>query len=443
MSHFWDIYENLEESVYVSNVKTNEIVYMNKIQRKTFGYEDTSYIGKKCYEVFHNEKQVCSFCNGKKLSPGEFVQWEFYNPLVGKYYRILNTLHEEDNVLYRLEIMLDITGAKQTAEELNKTHQLEGIANAGMRAGLKDDNPEHGLQNVLAYIGEVLKAERAYIFERRENKFNDNTYEWCAPGVDPQIHNLQNIDSSVGVLWYDAFEKENQVIIHDIEEIKESDPSMYSFLEPQGIKSLIVVPLRDGDKVIGFYGIDNPPMNLVSINSNVLEMLSTFTVLLLRKRSLYRKLHIQSKTDYLTGAGNRYAMYEYMEEIKDHKDLGVVYCDLTGLKKVNDEQGHAEGDQLLRKTCVCLKKVFDDKQIFRTGGDEFVVLTKGISEEELIDKTKLLEIELKLANVNVAIGHHWTNEKPMDIDTLCAPAEKRMYQKKAEWYKQAGIDRRK
>ena len=85
-------------------------------------------------------------------------------------------------------------------------------------------------------------------------------------------------------------------------------------------------------------------------------------------------LENMSYKDQLTKLGNRFAMEKYINEIDTEKSIGVVYCDITGLKRVNDSMGHEAGDQLILRACDSLKKAFGEYGLFRIGGDELLAL---------------------------------------------------------------------
>ena len=62
---------------------------------------------------------------------------------------------------------------------------------------------------------------------------------------------------------------------------------------------------------------------------------------------MMRKLEDMSYKDALTNIGNRFAMSACVESIDEKQSIGVVYCDVTGLKYVNDTMGHEAGDRLI------------------------------------------------------------------------------------------------
>ena len=57
--------------------------------------------------------------------------------------------------------------------------------------------------------------------------------------------------------------------------------------------------------------------------------------------------------------------------------FAVVVCDINNLKAVNDLYGHKEGDECIRNACVKICRVFSHSPVFRTGGDEFIIILSG------------------------------------------------------------------
>ena len=94
-------------------------------------------------------------------------------------------------------------------------------------------------------------------------------------------------------------------------------------------------------------------------------------------------------------------------EIDAEKSIGVVYCDITGLKRVNDSMGHEAGVQLILRACDSLKKAFGEYGLFRIGGDELLALCAGIEHAALMERIGLLKECMKQNNVNMAVGEIW------------------------------------
>ena len=150
-------------------------------------------------------------------------------------------------------------GDREQYSSIQSVQNLEAVINEGLRVALLEETPDQSLEVLLEHLGKALRGERTYIFERNESGSDDNTYEWVENGVVPEKENLQNVPPQVCANWYRNFSIGKHIVIENLEDIRESEPLQYENLKRQKVHSLVVVPLYDGKKVIGFYGVDNPP----------------------------------------------------------------------------------------------------------------------------------------------------------------------------------------
>lgn len=441
MGKIWEFFENMDEYIYVSDVDNYEIIYLNKKAREVYGIRSLSELkGKKCYEVIHNCSMPCSLCCNNELRPGHFKEWNYFNPKLGKNLVVKETIVEDEGRFCHLEIGLDANAWQGTT--LYNYQNLEAIVNEGLRVALQAGTPDRAVAVSLEYLGKALNAERTYIFEKNKDGYDVNTYEWVANGVTPEKDNLQKVPPEVCESWYSGFHEGKNIVIADVEMIREENPLQYSILKRQNIYSLVVVPLYDERKIIGFYGVDNPLGKSLDYTSNMLQIMGHFMVSSIKQRNLLFELQDISFRDYLTQLGNRHAMQEYIQNIKQGENIGSVYCDVTGLKVVNDTKGHQAGDDLLVRASRSLKRFFDSYGLFRIGGDEFLALCIGIDEDTLLEKVELLKKDTLKNSVVMAVGAVWEENSRIDIDWLLVEAEKRMYEDKAMYYRTSGVDRR-
>ena len=191
-----------------------------------------------------------------------------------------------------------IPETRRRSSGMRSVQNLETIINEGLRVALLEDTPDQSLEVLLEHLGKALSGERTYIFEQNESGCDDNTYEWVADGVEPERDNLQNVPPEVCAGWYRNFSVGGHIVIERVEDIRESEPLQYENLKRQGIHSLVVVPLYDGKRIIGFYGVDNPPVKLLEYASNMLQTAAYFIVSSLKRRNLFREL---KKRSYLEG----------------------------------------------------------------------------------------------------------------------------------------------
>lgn len=444
MNKIWEFFENMEELVYVADMESHELVYLNRYTRDLFGIRSLEELaGKKCYQVLQHSSAPCSACNNCELAPGYFKEWQSYNPILDKRFMIKATMLEEGGRRYRLELAMDISSQGQRGNIAYKYQNLESTINEGLRLALQQNTPSDSLDILMEYLGKALGGERTYIFEKNEKGYDDNTYEWTANGVTPEKDGLQGLPPEICAGWYRKFLTSQHVVIEDLEDIREEDPLIYATLKGQNIHSLVVVPLFDDGRAIGFYGIDNPPANMLDYASNMLQIMAHFIVSSLKRRNLLQELQRIGYYDQLTKFGNRYAMQEFIDGIQPGQSVGIVYCDVTGLKRVNDTEGHKAGDQLIVNCCDCMRKVFGEHNLFRIGGDELLVICVQIDEKTLLAMEEKLRRHCQEAQVLLAVGVAWEREcYGTEVDKLMAEAEKRMYEDKSEYYRKNGIDRR-
>lgn len=295
----------------------------------------------------------------------------------------------------------------------------------------------------IEYLGKALGGERVYIFEKNAQGGDDNTYEWVANGVSPQKDNLQNVPPEVCGGWYRAFADDKCVVIDDTEDVKTKNPLQYEMLKQQDISSITVVPLYEDGRVIGFYGVDNPPAESLHYISNMLQIMGHFMESLLKMRNLVKNLERMSYLDQLTQIGNRYAMVKYTEGMRPGESVGIVYGDITGLKRVNDAEGHEAGDHLILAASACMREAFGDAyELFRIGGDELLAICAGIGETEFRERVARLRKIMADSSVNMAVGADWEKDSEAGVSVVLAAAETQMYKDKAAYYQRTGIDRR-
>ena len=329
---------------------------------------------------------------------------------------------------------------------------IETLVNEGLHIAMSHVLADDSLDVILSYLGKILKADRVYIFEKNVRGNDDNTYEWAREGVSEEKENLQDVPAEVCANWYQDLSEGKITIIKDLEDIKNQNQLLYEVLKVQNISSIVTVPLFEDGVPIGFYGVDNPPADMLDYTVNLLQMMGYFVLALLRQRNLQKELLHMSYNDDLTKVGNRRFFADTIQKMTDEDAVGFVHCDVTGLKRLNDSEGHQAGDKLLLQVTSILKEVFSKEQIFRLGGDEFVVLFRSSDYDLFQDKVlqimfqhKILQLrELSIQRqVNLAIGSSWVQNPGNKLIELLSEAEEKMYQDKAEFYRCAGIDRRK
>ena len=157
------------------------------------------------------------------------------------------------------------------------------------------------IPHILKRLGEFLGAERAYIFTVHDKSMS-NTFEWCRAGIAPQLEKLQNLDSSLTDPWKAALTQGKCFVLYDIEKTHQTgDSALYEILKMQNIHSLAAAPMEQDGALIGWLGVDNPPMERLKNISTLLHTLCYFLMLALRRDADKQALIRMGYTDKLTG----------------------------------------------------------------------------------------------------------------------------------------------
>ncbi|WP_164120954.1 GGDEF domain-containing protein [Sharpea azabuensis] len=151
---------------------------------------------------------------------------------------------------------------------------------------------------------------------------------------------------------------------------------------------------------------------------------------------MIQKLHHLSNYDSLAGVHNRNALQQGFAELEMTKgSLGVVFADLNDLKTINDRYGHAAGDAALCKVASLLSRQVGNANIYREGGDEFIVLLPLMSEQDFLEVKKAIQRKLsETKEYVVAVGFAFS-EDMSKINETVALADNKMYQDKDEYYR--------
>lgn len=150
------------------------------------------------------------------------------------------------------------------------------------------------------------------------------------------------------------------------------------------------------------------------------------------------------RVDLLTGVKSRNS---YEQELAGYPErckasLSCVFADLNGLHELNETVGHADGDEALKGVSAALKGAFGEDDVYRIGGDEFVVLACDLDERELAGKVGLVRQATEQRSCHVSIGVARSQAPVSDMNDLVKRAELGMYSDKRRYYEQEGIDRR-
>lgn len=278
--------------------------------------------------------------------------------------------------------------------------------------------------------------------------FKENTCSLLSESIAPEIihHSLLDYldDSFIDLVktWIDTIGGSNCLIVKDeadMESIKVRNPRWYKSMQNADIESLVLFPLQYNNETIGFIWATNFDTKDTDHIKETLELTTFFIASEIVNYQLLQKLEMLSSTDLLTGVKNRNAMNNRVLKIVSGRErrpntFGIVFADLNGLKTVNDGDGHNAGDALLKNAAKALMDCFPDCEIYRAGGDEFVVISTNTPKETIEAQIEALRKKAEAPEpVSFAIGFYYDN-KQGDIRVAMREADTRMYEDKKRFY---------
>lgn len=263
------ILDEIDQTIYIADMDTYELLFVNRRGRRVIGC-GTEYRGKKCFEVLQGLPAVCPFCKNDCLSEnGEVCRWDHYNRKLGIYFQLQDRQIRFEGHRARIEIAVDVSERESRQRELRNALDEQSMLTDCVRMLNSNSGLEERINRVLRDVGKYYQADRAYLFHiRGDGRKLDNTFEWCADGIAPQIHRLQGVDIRCMARWSPVFLRREAVVEPDIERIRSDYPDEYQIMTEQGIRSYMEAPLFSEGKLSGFLGVDNPDASVIGNSSS-------------------------------------------------------------------------------------------------------------------------------------------------------------------------------
>ncbi len=425
---------NMRNIAYIVDPVTFELLYVNDIAKKLWNVSTTEYKGKKCYELIHHKNVVCEFCPNKYIEKDNFFTWDTYNEVVDRHFEMTDRMIDVDGRQLKLQIGVDITDSKNQISSLQHRLTLEETLLRCVQILSANEDTDVAINTLLDTIGDFYDADRVFIYEVSEDKdFLSKIYDWAKAGQVPMPEEYNKVPGNLFSFWRIKEPSNKVTLIDNFNNHPEINQETCQALNLSGIHSMMVSPLMMTDRILGFLGV-------VNINKNIDESLFLHSVSLfiasdLKDYTIRKELEYIASVDPLTGLYNRSKYAQVINQlIADKVDsVGIVYLDINGLKQVNDTYGHEYGDKLILKT-VEMMRTFFSQHLFRTGGDEFVILSVNIDRSEFEKKLSMLRtMSEDRTDLTLSIGSAFCTDTS-EIYQQIAYADELMYVDKQTYY---------
>ena len=217
-----------------------------------------------------------------------------------KFYPFLRDLQAEGLLREVMDIQYRPKGPLDYRSRLEEALRLQDAQSRISAIFLEKDGVQHFYEKVqesLAICGEYVRADRVYIFRYDWDKGTcSNTYEWCRQGIAPEIDNLQDYPLSELQPWVEAHLQGNTICISDVGQLPSED-EIRKMLEPQGVQSIMTLPMMKGEECYGFVGLDSVASRhlYTDYEQKVLKEIAKIFLLALDAQEAAIKLHQEEK----------------------------------------------------------------------------------------------------------------------------------------------------
>ena len=426
--------DEMDEIVYVSDIDTYELLYLNKTGRMFSNLQVGDYEHRKCYEVIQGRKDPCPFCSNHLLSHDHFYTWEHENKLLNRTFFLKDKLIYWDHKSVRMEIAIDMS-KPGNLYSLNTKYHMEQTISTCIQLLNESEEFDNAIQKVLQQIGIFFQADRVNMMDVNEQrKVIFCRFEWCADSIRERIHTVQGMPVDRIPSIYEACKRKEHLIIPNIEELAQQSLPDYESLSARDVVSFFIVPYEKENVARGYIEVDNPKSNLdcISMVDSILFSIAN----VMKRKQMLDTLTYYIYHDGMTGLLNRNRYSAFLEESKtmEYHAMGIIFGDINGLKKMNRDFGHTYGNKVINQVPSIMMNCYPDADCYRLSGDEFCIISKDQDYDAFMQQLQLMEPQFDLvALYGVSIGHTYTKNHH-DIEELIRHAEEAMIINKRLYY---------
>ncbi len=251
--------EAAAEGLLVADIETTELKYANPAICRMLGYTPQELARMRLFDI-HPEASRDSMIRELEAQTRGGKTRVHNIPCLRKdgslfYSDITSAKVSLDRRAYVVSLFTDVTDRKEAEEALKRRLAYEKMLNTISAQSISAFDTNKFLEECVEIMGKMLDVSRVYVFEHRnETDSMDNTFEWCAPDIPPQKAALQGLPSHAIPWWMNRIRSGEIINYTDIEDIPGEQER--EVLRPQGIKSILVVPLHIDGRYYGFIGFD-------------------------------------------------------------------------------------------------------------------------------------------------------------------------------------------
>jgi diguanylate cyclase (GGDEF)-like protein/PAS domain S-box-containing protein len=394
------IIENIHDSVVVTD-KNFRVAYVNKSSEELYGYKLEEIKGHSAFSfhadpnAFETQQNLPDAVAAGEAYVGQGIKQRKDGSTFVCEYRVMPLLDGNGQTYAHVVIQRDVTERQQAEEALRRSENYYRTLFETSGSAIYIVEEDTTISEVNSNFEELTG------YSRQEVNGKKSSLEFVHPDDVATV-------------------KENHFL-------RRSDPDK----APRQYEYRLIT--RHGDKKDICVSVDMIPGTSKSVVS-IMDIT--------QRKQMEERLKELSIRDSLTGLYNRNFFEEEMERLSDgrYSPVGIVVCDLDGLKFVNDTLGHQSGDRLLVKVADLLRENFRNSDIIaRIGGDEFAILFTDTDWQMMELMLQRLRQAVKDYNkthpeipISLSVGQAVGEKTGPDMYALFREADNRMYRDKIQ-----------
>jgi len=384
-----------------------------------------------------NFEEMCFQCAVNKKPMHTYIHLDRFNFWMNIFMMPMNCDHEDYYYCTYSQEFTQYPDASVIAGNISAETAVDVLK---ICVGLRETSQDFSItmQEIIQQIHNICKGRRCCILL---TDFENHTCSVLCEAQNELAH-AQPVSEYIKEGFYDIIKTWPEMIAgssclilrnqQDMKWVQEKNPVWYENLMEKHVTSMVLFPLKSGSETIGFLWVTNFDTENITHIRETLELTAYFVGSEIANRQLMKRLRFMSSMDSLTGVCNRNQMNQRIDQLctnQKNPPIGIVFADLNGLKLINDQQGHSAGDDLLRQAGETLRSIFYDAEIYRAGGDEFMIIILNPDQNDIQKRTD----RLRQAEISFAVG--WAFDHTGNhIRNAMHQADEAMYQDKKLYY---------
>ncbi len=271
------------------------------------------------------------------------------------------------------------TGTEKIKDKIEMTEQIRSEQDLDLWKESEAGSPAQNIVRVLKRLGVTFGGERVYLFRKNADGNYDCVEEYLTDGAFPKKHLMQNLTPDAVRYYYNYFIRGERLRVKNVEDMKQSDYTLYKILKPQKLQSFYCAQLSFEGEDLGFFGIDNPLPEKFEEIEPVVEMLSYYISAQMHRQTLDQRL-AEAEASMLTGsAGRRRPINKRILSIRVDNPVTILYFCVA--MKYPYTQIHKDLEQkMLFHAEHILGSVFEPDNVYYLKDDEFLVIAEDTED---------------------------------------------------------------